>query len=138
MTQTRGEKNHELMARQYKQTGVFLSFEDVQTLRMAERTLHNWSEQQCGWSNQFNAGLLIRDEETNVPYHEIHGNRERGSHRVKVNDLETGALRRVAEVCKRNGLEYFRQSDPRGCSLYISKAGAGMNDSNYPRFVAVG
>lgn len=50
------------------------------------------------------------------------------------NDREAGALRRVAEVCKRNGLEFYHQSDPRGASLYIGKS--DINEQNYSSHVS--
>ena len=50
-------------------------------------------------------------------------------------DRVAKATLRVAEVCDRNGLEFFHQGDPRGCALYLSKAGDGMNDANYSRFI---
>ena len=137
---TKGEKKRELMARLYRQTGVFLSFQDAETLRKAELTLHRWSERKCGWSTSGKYGAsmaLVRDEDGDgKPYLEIHPNVGMRTQWVRTPDLEKGALRRVAEVCKRNGLEYFHQGDPRGCSLFISKAGAGMNDANYSGFVA--
>ena len=50
-------------------------------------------------------------------------------------DRVAKATLRVAEDCDRNGLEFFHQGDPRGCALYLSKAGDGMNDANYSRFI---
>ena len=134
-------KNELLMARQYQQTGVFMDRKDADTLRKAETTLHRWAERQCGWNTEHASIALVRDEITHIPYHEVHMFRsatifESQSYTVRVNDLETGALRRIAEVCKRNGLEYFHQQDPRGWSLYISKICQGMNSSNYSSFVA--
>jgi hypothetical protein len=39
----------------------------------------------------------------------------------KIPDREKGALQRIAEICKRNGLHFYHQGDPRGCALYIAK-----------------
>ena len=134
---SRDLKNELLMARQYQQTGVFMDRKDADTLRRAETTLHRWAERVCGWTTEYGTAALVRDEITNIPYHDYQSHYNRYySYVDRVNDLETGALRRVAEVCKRNGLEYFHQQDPRGCSLYISKIGQGMNDTNYSSFVA--
>ena len=133
------DKDRELMRRQYQKTGVFLSFEDARTLRKAELTLHRWSEKKCGWSTQGKYGgsfALVRDEDgDNKPYIEIHPNDSLKTTWVPIADLEAGALRRVAKVCERNGLEFFHQEDPRGCSLYVSKAGSGMDNTNYFYFV---
>ena len=131
----RDQKNEILMARQYKHTGVFMNRRDVETLRKAETTLHRWAERVCGWTTEYGTAALVREELSNIPYHDVH-QFQGYTYTVRVNDLETGALRRIAEVCKRNGLEYFHQQDPRGCSLYISKIGQGMNDTNYPSFIA--
>ena len=46
MTITADDKTRELMRRQYRTTGVFLSFKDAETLRKAERTLHRWAERE--------------------------------------------------------------------------------------------
>ena len=132
-------KDMELMARQYKQTGVFLSFKDAETLRRAELTLHAWDEKRCGWSTSGPYGAsfaLVRDEDgDNKPYIEIHPNSSLKTRWEPIPDLEAGALRRIEEVCKRNGLEFYHQGDPRGCNLYIAKSGAGMNATNYPNFI---
>jgi len=122
------------MARHYKHTGARIDFDDAETLRRAELTLNRWAERTCGWTTDYATVALIRDELTDIPYHDIHMFSGR-SYTARVNDLETGALRRVAEVCKRNGLDFYHQGDPRGCSLYIADSGAGMNDTNYSSFV---
>ena len=140
MAITADDKTRELMRRQYRTTGILLSFKDAETLRKAERTLHRWAERECGWSTAGPNGAsmaLVRDEDgDDKPYLEIHPNVGLKTQWVRVSDRETGALRRVAEVCERNGLDYYHQGDPRGCSLYISQAGDGMNDTNYPNFAA--
>ena len=143
------DKDRALMARQYGQTGAFMTAQDARILRRAERTLNQWTERLCGWSTEYAALTLVRDDATGIPYHEViyfpytvrRPNESTGVHtfktdRIKVRDLEAGALRRVAEVCLRNGLEYHYQKDPRGCSLYISRAGSGMGPTNYPGHVA--
>jgi len=139
---TAADKNMELLARQYKVTGVFLSLADAQILRKAELTLHAWAEKRCGWSTSGPYGasfVLVRDEDgDNKPYIEIHPNSSLKTRWQPIPDLEAGALRRIAEVCKRNGLEFYHQGDPRGCSLYIAKTGTGLTSyrtiSNYVAF----
>ena len=121
-------KNELLMARQYKHTGVFMNRRDVETLRKAELTLNRWSTETANGTIQRSMGCIVR---VNPNVSKLYGENVQ-----TVPDRETGALRRIAEVCKRNGLEYFHQQDPRGCSLYISKIGECINDSNYPSFIA--
>ena len=145
MKQTAADKTRELLARLYRAgvvTDTFLSLEDAETLRKAELTLNRWSEKECGWSTPGPYGAsfaLVRDEcdhargyiGTEKPYIEIHpnvGTKTRvyffvsGTIWQPIPDLEAGALRRVEEVCERNGLQYYHQRDPRGCSLYVSRA----------------
>lgn len=110
----------------YARTGVLLDFDDAHTLRRAERTLHTWAEQECGDGYS----CITRDEATGKPYREISGTSGK-SRRYPVPDLEAGALRRVRDVCRRNGLEYYHQTDPRGCALYVASQARGMDDSNY-------
>jgi len=140
MTRPAEDKTMELLRRQYRGTGVILNMEDAETLRRAELTLHRWDEKKCAWTTVGMHGgsfALVRDEDgDNKPYIEFHPNVGMKTSWRKIPDREAGALSRVAEVCRRNGLDYFHQGDPRGCALYISKAGAGMNDTNYNQFVA--
>ena len=129
MNKTAQDKTMELLRRQYKVTGVFLSIEDAETLRRAELTLTSWALEVCN-------GTIERPWEGTVdgdarPYRPTY---MQGMF-SRIADREAGALRRVAEVCKRNGLEFFHQGDPRGCALYIARQGQGMNDTNYSSFV---
>lgn len=39
------------------------------------------------------------------------------------------ALSRIAEVCKRNGLHFYHQTEPRGCALYVARE--PLTDQNY-------
>ena len=104
--------------------GIFLSAKDAEILRKASLTFHRWDEKCCGWSTPGRYGAsyaLVRDEDGDgKPYLEIHPNARLKTEWVRIPDRESGALRRVAGVCERNGLDYYRQNDPRGCSLYIS------------------
>jgi len=140
VNKTAYDKTRELLIRCIRTDTVWLSENDAETLRRAELTLHRWAEDECGWSTGgMNGGsfALVRDEDgDNKPYIEFHPNVGMKTIWRKIPDREAGALRRVADVCRRNGLDYYHQGDPRGCALYISKAGAGMNDTNYNQFVA--
>ena len=130
MNRTAEDRTRELLRRQYQGTGVFLNIADAETLRRAELTLHRWAEEVCN-------GTIQREGDSGKAYrHTPHIPYKLASYGAVVPDREAGALRRVADVCRRNGLDYYHQGDPRGCALYISKAGAGMNDTNYNQFVA--
>ena len=84
------------------------TYDEANTLRRAEMTLHRWSEEECN-------GTIQRDEDTGKTY------------RVWTNgttwatpDRETGALKRIAKImAKHNALTFYHQTDPRGCALYV-------------------
>lgn len=104
------------------------TLEDARILRRAERTLQRWGEEECGNSNDHCSWCIVRDEETDKPYREVHPHRGE-SRREPIADRETGALKRIKAVCERLGINYYHQGDPRGCALYVSKM--AMNGSNY-------
>lgn len=112
-------KTETLRAR-LERRGISLSFADVNTLRRAELTLTRWSEAECGDSNDFASFSIERDEQTGKPFRVIypHTGKRRS---YPIPDREAGALRRVREVCDRNGLHFYHQGDPRGCALYVSR-----------------
>lgn len=119
-------QTYELMDTIAKRTGVRLEFDDANTLRRAEKTLQRWSELECGDGNDYGSWAIERDENGEGPpymvhYHYLHGKGKDFVSRTRIPDREAGALRRVAEVCKRNGLHFYHQGDPRGCALYISR-----------------
>ena len=113
---------------------IFISFDDANTLRRAEKVLQRWAELECGDGN----GYIQRDEKTGVPmYYNCRArftdpHDPRAWHRIP--DREAGALRRVKAVCERNGLHYYHQTDPRGCALYVSNE--PLSDSEYNRGIA--
>lgn len=106
--------------------GIDLSSSDARTLRRAEMTLSRWAERECGDGSDWH---VERDGE-GLTWSVYHGNsfgiNER---RHRCPDLEAGALRRVDALCKRLGLHYYHQTDPRGCLLYVSRE--PLNDQNY-------
>lgn len=117
----------------FARCNVSLSFDDANTLRRAQMTLHRWAEQECGDGNDYQSWSIERDETTGKPF--MHTYPHKGeSRRYPIADREAGALRRVAEVCKRNGLHYYHQGDPRGCALYVSNQ--PLPDHNYTHGVA--
>ena len=108
--------------------GFRLTFDDAQTLRRAELTLHRWSEEECN-------GTIQRPWEGTVdgdprPYRPTH----LSGIWSRIPDRERGALRRVADVCERLGLHFYHQGDPRGCSLYVDNE--PIPDNNYTRAIA--
>jgi hypothetical protein len=106
-------------------TGVRLSPADARTLRRASITLRRWGERLCN-------GAVERDDSGDTPplhfrvCESWNGSRFRCG---RVPNPQPGALRRIAEVCNREGLHYFHQTDPRGCALYV--AAEPMNASDY-------
>lgn len=114
--------------------GVELSFDDANTLRRAQLTLTRWGEQECGDGNDYVSWAIERDEKTSVPFMVYHRFTKPHPERVRIPDREAGALRRVAEVCKRNGLHFYHQTDPRGCALYVDAK--PLTESAYSNGVA--
>lgn len=109
--------------------------EDASILRRAEITLRRWAEQECGDGNDHASWAIERDEQTGKPYRVVYPHSGK-SRRYAIPDRETGALKRVKAVCSRLGLYFFHQTDPRGCSLYVSNE--PLTDSAYTRGVAIG
>lgn len=105
-----------------------ISYDDANTLRRAELTLHRWHEEECN-------GTIQRDETTgkphrhypdtptsNVNYRPVAG--------LIIPDREAAALRRVKDVCDLLGLFYYVQSDREaGAALYVSNE--PLDQSNY-------
>mgnify|MGYP001581465056 CR=1 FL=1 len=110
--------------------GLDMSFEDANTLRRAQLTLRRWGELECGDSDQYASYAIERDEETGKPYRTVYRHDRNGRERYAIPDREAGALRRVAEVCKRYGAHYYHQGDPRGCALYVAPVPLPDNDYN--------
>ena len=98
---------------------ISLDFDEANTLRRAQLTLHRWAEQECGDGNDFSSWAIERDETTNLPYFCRYPHAGK-SYRTRIADREVGAIRRVAAICKAHGLHYYHQGDPRGCALYVS------------------
>ena len=113
---------------------IGLNFEDANTLRRAQLTLHRWSELECGNGNDYASWSLERDEQTEIPYFCRYPHDSNKVYRSRIADKERGALKRIAEVCKRNGLHFYHQGDPRGCALYVSNE--PLPDNNYTHGVA--
>lgn len=112
-----------------------IGFDDVLSLVRAQSTLHRWAELECGDGNEYCSWSIERDENTGKPYRCVYPHASGTTHRYTTPDREAGALRRVAAICKRNGLHFYHQTDPRGCALYVSNE--PLNSSNYTNGIAV-
>ena len=127
------------IARKLERRGIALTFDQVNTLRRAELTLQRWAELECGDGNDYGSWAIERDEETEKPYmvrhHYRHGNGKDTVSRTRIPDREAGALKRVAAICKANGLHFYHQTDPRGCALYVNNE--PMPEFNYNSGVAI-
>ena len=110
--------------------GISLTHSDANILRRAERTLHRWSELECGDGNDHASWAIERDETTGKPYMGYHPHQGKPT-RTPIADREAGALRRVAALCKERGLHFYHQTDPRGAALYIDRE--PLPDNNYSR-----
>lgn len=119
--------------------GIAATFMDAHTLRRAELTLQRWAEKECGGDTGNASYAIERDETTDKPYmcyypHNAAGNSFYGKdRRVPIADLEKGALKRIAAICSALNIHYYHQTDPRGCSLYVSKE--PLLDNDYTRGV---
>lgn len=114
--------------------GLNPSFDDANTLRRAQLTLHRWGELECGVGNDWASWTIERDEVTGIPFRCTYPNNGWPMRRTRIADKEAGALRRVAEVCKRLGAHFYHQTDPRGCALYVDVK--PLLDHNYSNGVA--
>lgn len=118
-----------------------LKWDEIETLRRAQMTLHRWAEGECGDGNDHASWGIERDETTGKPFRVVYPH-TRPSYRVAIADREKGALRRVAAIMAAHpDLWSFHQTDPRGCALYIGRT-SDLNpdmplDSQYNRGMAV-
>ena len=131
---TARQSTYELIHHVSQRCNVSLCFEDANTLRRAQLTLHRWAELECGDGNDYSSWSIERDETTGIPYFCRYPHDSNKVHRSRIADREAGALRRVADVCKRNGLHFYHQGDPRGNALYVSNE--PLPDNNYTHGVA--
>jgi hypothetical protein len=119
------------------------TFQETETLRRAEMTLHRWHELECGNSNVYGTSYsLNRNKETGKPFMEYH-HRDGRTAQSAYPDKEKGALQRIAETLKgkENIVGFYQQGDPRGCALYIIRKGdvpeGESVDAFYSRGIAV-
>jgi hypothetical protein len=112
-----------------------MTTDDALTLRRAAMTLSAWAEAECGDGDDRASWCIERDEQTGKPYRCIYPHNGPMC-KLAIHDLERGALRRIAAICKRCGLHYYHQTDPRGASLYLSVT--PINAESYTTGHAVG
>ena len=126
------DKSRALSAR-LNARGIPAATDQADKLRRAEMTLHRWAEGECGDGNDRASWCIVRDEDGKT-YREMHPHNGK-SYRVRIRDLETGALNRVREVCESLGAHFYHQGDPRGCALYVDAE--PLTDTAYTRGVAI-
>jgi hypothetical protein len=124
------------------------SYEEADRIRLIEKTLSRWSALECGDSNNHASWAIERDEAGKpfmVYYYHNQTQPDSVRRRRKIADREAGALRRLQAIMTAHpDLWFYRQSDPRGCAVYIGRNtdlqnGAGLVlpvDSYYTRGVA--
>ena len=105
-----------------------ISQDDAYALRRASMTLQRWFELECGDGNTHGSWAIERDETTEKPYmvhhHYRHGRGKDYTSRTPIPDRETGARKRIASIMARYpGMSAYVQTDPRGCALYVLRAG---------------
>ena len=105
-----------------------ISQDDAYALRRASITLQRWFELECGDGNERGSWAIERDETTEKPYmvhhHYQHGRGKDYTSRTPIPDRETGARKRIASIMARYpGMSAYVQTDPRGCALYVLRAG---------------
>lgn len=122
------EKNRQLAGQLSRRFNRTVSLAQADTLRLAELTLHRWSELECGDGNDRASWAIERDETTGKPYLVTYPHNG-PSRRSAIPDREKGALRRVSDLCSELGLYSYHQTDPRGCALYVSDQ--PLTGSNY-------
>lgn len=85
--------------------GIEIDGADIEALRRCEMTLHRWAELECGDGNDYQSWAIERDGGSGVPYMVYHPHNGTPTRRHKIADRETGALKRVAEICRRLGMK---------------------------------
>lgn len=106
----------ERIARVYARAAELgFSYQETTQLIKIERTLHRWSERECGTDY----GCIERDEKTDKPIWRTGC----GNHSWPIPDREKGALKRLGTIMRsHSNLRQYVQTDPRGCALYILRA----------------
>lgn len=106
------------MGKKYDAIGALVQlgfdYNDATALRRISMALRRWYEHKCN-------GAIQRDEKTGKPYWY---NADTGRELFPVADRERGAKKRLAKIMGRYpAYGHYLQTDPRGCALYILRAG---------------
>ncbi|MBP7209585.1 MAG: hypothetical protein KBA02_00150 [Paludibacteraceae bacterium] len=113
---------------------IILTIDEVEQLRRIEQILHRWCEAECGSEGYGCSWAIERDETTQKPFKVIYYHNG-STNRYKIADRETGALKKLRQICEKNNLSWYYQTDPRGCAVYVSKN--VLTDSDYTNGVAI-
>lgn len=128
-----------------------ISFDDIDVLRRASRTLQRWFELECGNSDTHSSWCIVRGWKPIAQKRPAHAFEhddggspfmERITHRgtgkttyAPIPDREKGARKRIAKIlAKHPELGSYVQTDPRGCALHILRPGdvpPGEDASSY-------
>ena len=123
------EKDRLLQSAISRHCNTWITFDDARILRRAEKTLHRWAEMECNAEIYEKDGAIWRKG----PGFRV-GGKWIEPKAEKIPNKERGALQRVVDVCTHYGLFSYHQTDPRCCSLYVSKE--KIDHSNYYHGVA--
>ena len=109
------------MIEQLKNAGI--TEHDAYALRRISMTLHNWHELECGDGNDYASWSIERDKTTDKPFLVSYPHTGKSYQRA-IPDREKGALKRLDAIMTRYPtLRPYVQGDPRGCALYVLRAG---------------
>lgn len=107
------KETHEIEARIMR---LGFDYDEMKALRRISHTLSRWDEAECnGEIERESSGKPFRV----VRYYNYPAKADRVA-RIAIKDLENGAIKRLEGILdKFYDLNYYRQTDPRGASLYI-------------------
>ena len=100
-----------------------LSHDDAVKLRQIGMRLHRWFEKECGDSDNYKSWAIVRDDETDKPYLEVHPHQGK-SYREPIHDQETADRKRILKIMEKYPtLSVYIQTDPRGAPLRLIRPG---------------
>lgn len=118
---TKRDKEKQDMLRSCQKGGMDITLENLEQLCRDSRTLRKLFECECnGCTREKSPGESWQDYDV-----------DREKQMEWVDKRQNVVLKRIAKRCAALGVDFYIQSDPRGCSLYISKPNSGMNNTNY-------
>ncbi len=131
-------------------TNLGFTLDEALKLRRISMTFSRWDELECGDGNDYGSWTIARGhkskgefthDDDGLPFMEYHSHTENKARYTRIPDREKGAEKRLAKLMAAHPeLVSYRQTDPRGASLYILKRsdlnGSDIN-STYTRGVAI-